>query len=149
MVKKWLSIAFISSAVLITHTAFASDSLLQKTKQENQQQQSHNAAREAGFKQSEQELNSLKNQLAAERTALQAEADALSATFSDNEAELAQLEEKLRLETGSLGELFGVVRQNAKELESELKHSVTGVDGNSYQKDIEAIVAATSLPTLS
>ncbi|MCV6003052.1 hypothetical protein OFO99_26760, partial [Escherichia coli] len=53
-----------------------------------------------------------------------------------------------RLETGSLGELFGVVRQNAKELESELKHAVTGVDANSYQKDIEAIVAAKSLPTL-
>lgn len=148
MIKKWLSVAVISSAVLMTHTAFASDTLLQKAKQENQQQQSHNAARESGFKQSEQELQSLKNQLAAERAALQDEADSLSATFSENEADLAQLEEKLRLETGSLGELFGVVRQNAKELESELKHSVTGVDGNTYQKDIEAIVAATSLPTL-
>ncbi|MCA0934499.1 MotA/TolQ/ExbB proton channel family protein [Vibrio alginolyticus] len=148
MIKKWLSVAAISSAVLMSHTTFASDTLLQKAKQENQQQQSHNAARESGFKQSEQELQSLKNQLAAERAALQDEADSLSATFSENESELAQLEEKLRLETGSLGELFGVVRQNAKELESELKHSVTGVDGNTYQKDIEAIVAATSLPTL-
>ncbi|MEX3070185.1 MotA/TolQ/ExbB proton channel family protein [Vibrio alginolyticus] len=148
MFKKWLSVAAISSAVLMPHATFASDTLLQKAKQENQQQQSHNAARESGFKQSEQELQSLKNQLAVERAALQAEADSLSATFSENEAELAQLEEKLRLETGSLGELFGVVRQNAKELESELKHSVTGVDGNTYQKDIEDIVAATSLPTL-
>ncbi len=149
MIKKWLTVAVISSAVFMPHTTLASDTLLQKAKQENNQQQSHNAMREAGFKQSEQELQALKNQLVAQRIALQAEADGLSATFSENEAELAQLEEKLRLETGSLGELFGVVRQNAKELESELKHSVTGVDGNSYQKDIEAIVAATSLPTLS
>ncbi len=148
MFRKWLSVAAISGAILMPQATFASDTLLQKAKQENLQQQSHNTTREAGFKQSEQELQALKNQLTAERAALQSEADALSVTFSENEAELAQLEEKLRLETGSLGELFGVVRQNAKELEAELKHSVTGVDGNSYQKDIEAIVAATSLPTL-
>lgn len=131
------------------YTTFASDALLQKAQQENRQQQSHNVARESGFKQTEQDLQAIKNKLVAERAALQAEADSLSVTFGENEAELAQLEEKLRLETGSLGELFGVVRQNAKELESELKSSVTGVDANSYQKDIDAIVAAKSLPTLT
>lgn len=149
MMKKWLSVALISTAALMPHTTFASDALLQKAQQENRQQQSHNVARESGFKQTEQELQAIKNKLAAERAALQAEADSLSVTFGENEAELAQLEEKLRLETGSLGELFGVVRQNAKELESELKSSVTGVDANSYQKDIDAIVAAKSLPTLT
>ncbi len=149
MMKKWLSVALISTAALMPHTTFASDALLLKAQQENRQQQSHNVARESGFKQTEQELQAIKNKLVAERAALQAEADSLSVTFGENEAELAQLEEKLRLETGSLGELFGVVRQNAKELESELKSSVTGVDANSYQKDIDAIVAAKSLPTLT
>ncbi|HHX8294990.1 TPA: MotA/TolQ/ExbB proton channel family protein [Vibrio diabolicus] len=149
MMKKWLSVALISTAALMPHTTFASDALLQKAQQENRQQQSHNVARESVFKKTEQELQAIKNKLAAERAALQAEADSLSVTFGENEAELAQLEEKLRLETGSLGELFGVVRQNAKELESELKSSVTGVDANSYQKDIDAIVAAKSLPTLT
>ncbi|MDF5377309.1 flagellar motor protein MotA, partial [Vibrio parahaemolyticus] len=144
-----LSVALISTAALMPHTTFASDALLQKAQQENRQQQSHNVARESGFKQTEQDLQAIKNKLVAERAALQAEADSLSVTFGENEAELAQLEEKLRLETGSLGELFGVVRQNAKELESELKSSVTGVDANSYQKDIDAIVAAKSLPTLT
>ncbi|ELB2897655.1 MotA/TolQ/ExbB proton channel family protein [Vibrio alginolyticus] len=149
MMKKWLSVALISTAALMPHTTVASDALLQKAQQENRQQHSHNVARESGFKQTEQELQAIKNKLVAERAALQAEADSLSVTFGENEAELAQLEEKLRLETGSLGELFGVVRQNAKELESELKSSVTGVDANSYQKDIDAIVAAKSLPTLT
>ncbi len=148
MMKKWLSVALISSAALLPHTTFASDALLQKAQQENRQQQSHNVARESGFKKTQQELQAMKNQLVAERAALQAEADTLSVTFSENESQLAQLEEKLRLETGSLGELFGVVRQNAKELESELKYSVTGVDANSYQKNIDDIVAAKSLPTL-
>ncbi|WP_322804283.1 MotA/TolQ/ExbB proton channel family protein [Vibrio alfacsensis] len=156
MMKKWLSVALLSSAALLPHTALASDnqvaldkSLVQKAQQENRQQQSHNTVRESGFKQTQQELQAMKNKLVAERAALQAEADTLSVTFSENEAELAQLEEKLRLETGSLGELFGVVRQNAKELEAELKHSVTGVDANTYLQNIDDIVAAKSLPTLT
>lgn len=146
--KKWLSVALISTAALFPHLTVASDALLDKAQQENRQQQSHNVVREAGFKKTQQELQALKNQLVAERAALQADADSLSVTFSDNESQLAQLEEKLRLETGSLGELFGVVRQNAKELQSELKFSVTGVDANSFQQNIDDIVAAQSLPTL-
>ncbi len=106
MMKKWLSVALISSAALLPHTTFASDALLQKAQQENRQQQSHNVARESGFKKTQQELQAMKNQLVAERAALQAEADTLSVTFSENESQLAQLEEKLRLETGSLGELL-------------------------------------------
>ncbi len=42
MMKKWLSVALISSAALLPHTTFASDALLQKAQQENRQQQSHN-----------------------------------------------------------------------------------------------------------
>ncbi|MDF2155783.1 MotA/TolQ/ExbB proton channel family protein [Vibrio sp. CAU 1672] len=155
MIKKWLSAALISTAVLVPHTTQASESgvaqqktLLQHAQQENRQQQAHNVVREAGFKQTEQELQALKNKLEAQRAALQAQADSLAVTFSNNESELVRLEEKLRLETGSLGELFGVVRQSAKELQAELKHSVTGVDANSYQQNIDDIVAAKSLPTL-
>ncbi|MEF1170923.1 MotA/TolQ/ExbB proton channel family protein [Vibrio sinaloensis] len=148
MMKKRLSVVLISAAALFPHVTVASEALLDKAQQENRQQQSHNVAREAGFKKTQQELQALKDQLVAERAALQAEADSLSVTFSDNESQLAQLEEKLRLETGSLGELFGVVRQNAKELQSELKFSVTGVDANSFQQNIDDIVAAKSLPTL-
>ncbi|MDG2850514.1 flagellar motor protein MotA, partial [Vibrio parahaemolyticus] len=65
MMKKWLSVALISTAALMPHTAFASDALLQKAQQENRQQQSHNVARESGFKQTEQELQAIKNKLVA------------------------------------------------------------------------------------
>lgn len=79
---------------------------------------------------------------------MQAEADKLSAQFSKNENSLARLEEKLRLETGSLGEIFGVVRQNAKEIRAELENSVTGVDRQQYASVIDDIVAAKSLPSM-
>ncbi|WP_336929044.1 MotA/TolQ/ExbB proton channel family protein [Vibrio cholerae] len=129
--------------------ANASNSLVQQATQEKAQQQQHNQQREAGFVQTAQELHAAKAELLAERNRLQKEADQLSSQFSDNENTLARLEETLRLETGSLGEMFGVVRQNAKELQSELDQSVTGVEPRAHQQSIDDVVAAKTLPSMA
>ncbi|HAS3624708.1 TPA: MotA/TolQ/ExbB proton channel family protein [Vibrio cholerae] len=129
--------------------ANASNSLVQQATQEKAQQQQHNQQREAGFVQTTQELQAAKAELLAERNRLQKEADQLSSQFSDNENTLARLEETLRLETGSLGEMFGVVRQNAKELQSELDQSVTGVEPRAHQQSIDDVVAAKTLPSMA
>ncbi|EGQ9629847.1 MotA/TolQ/ExbB proton channel family protein [Vibrio cholerae] len=129
--------------------ANASNSLVQQATQEKAQQQQHNQQREAGFVQTAQELQAAKAELLAERNRLQKEADQLSSQFSDNENTLARLEETLRLETGSLGEMFGVVRQNAKELQSELDESVTGVEPRVHQQSIDDVVAAKTLPSMA
>lgn len=129
--------------------ANASNSLVQQATQEKAQQQQHNQLREAGFVQTAQELQAAKAELLAERNRLQKEADQLSSQFSDNENTLARLEETLRLETGSLGEMFGVVRQNAKELQSELDQSVTGVEPRAHQQSIDDVVAAKTLPSMA
>ncbi|HGF7364572.1 TPA: MotA/TolQ/ExbB proton channel family protein [Vibrio cholerae] len=125
------------------------NSLVQQATQEKAQQQQHNQQREAGFVQTAQELQAAKAELLAERNRLQKEADQLSSQFSDNENTLARLEETLRLETGSLGEMFGVVRQNAKELQSELDQSVTGVEPRVHQQSIDDVVAAKTLPSMA
>ncbi|EOG7735774.1 MotA/TolQ/ExbB proton channel family protein [Vibrio cholerae] len=129
--------------------ANASNSLVQQATQEKAQQQQHNQQREAGFVQTAQELQAAKAELLAERNRLQKEAGQLSSQFSDNENTLARLEETLRLETGSLGEMFGVVRQNAKELQSELDQSVTGVEPRAHQQSIDDVVAAKTLPSMA
>ncbi|HDI3135948.1 TPA: MotA/TolQ/ExbB proton channel family protein [Vibrio cholerae] len=129
--------------------ANASNSLVQQATQEKAQQQQHNQQREAGFVQTAQELQAAKAELLAERNRLQKESDQLSSQFSDNENTLARLEETLRLETGSLGEMFGVVRQNAKELQSELDQSVTGVEPRAHQQSIDDVVAAKTLPSMA
>ncbi|ATD27264.1 MotA/TolQ/ExbB proton channel family protein [Vibrio cholerae] len=129
--------------------ANASNSLVQQATLEKAQQQQHNQQREAGFVQTAQELQAAKAELLAERNRLQKEADQLSSQFSDNENTLARLEETLRLETGSLGEMFGVVRQNAKELQSELDQSVTGVELRAHQQSIDDVVAAKTLPSMA
>ena len=143
--------ALISALCLasFSFSATATTELTQKAKVENIQQQKHDQARQLSFKQTEQELQKTKAELEAKRLFLQDSTDKLTAQFSENENRLARLEEQLRLETGSLGELFGVVRQNAKELQSELNQSVTGVDSNQYAAVIDDVVEAKSLPSMS
>ncbi|EGR4061097.1 MotA/TolQ/ExbB proton channel family protein [Vibrio cholerae] len=140
-----LSLPFAFASVAKAST----NSLVQQATQEKTQQQQHNQQREAGFVQTAQELQAAKAELLAERNRLQKEADQLSSQFSDNENTLARLEETLRLETGSLGEMFGVVRQNAKELQSELDQSVTGVELRAHQQSIDDVVAAKTLPSMA
>ncbi|OCH23264.1 MotA/TolQ/ExbB proton channel family protein [Aliivibrio logei] len=131
------------------NTLAASSELVQETKQASHVQKQHNAEREAGFMLTEKEFKAQKNALIAERKKLQKESDELSSVFSSNEQSLAMLEQQLHLETGSLGELFGVVRQTAKDLNTELKNSVTGsIDANNTQV-INDIVEAKSLPSMT
>ncbi|PMM54303.1 MotA/TolQ/ExbB proton channel family protein [Vibrio lentus] len=136
----------------ISFSAFsASDTtaqLVNKAKSENRTQASHNVVREADFKKTEQELKAIKAQLEAKRTSIQGATDVLTQTFSDNENKLARLEEKLRSETGSLGELFGVVRQNAKELGAELSSTVNSVDRAEHTATVDQIIDAKSLPSM-
>ncbi|EII3726084.1 MotA/TolQ/ExbB proton channel family protein [Vibrio cholerae] len=147
--KKTILALALSLPFAFASVANASNSLVQQATQEKAQQQQHNQQREAGFVQTAQELQAAKAELLAERNRLQKEADQLSSQFSDNENTLARLEETLRLETGSLGEMFGVVRQNAKELQSELDQSVTGVEPRAHQQSIDDVVAAKTLPSMA
>ena len=128
--------------------SWAAQDLTTKAQVENKQERAHNATREANFKAQEAELKKKKAELVALRNSLQKQADQLSAQFSKNEDQLARLEEKLRLESGSLGEIFGVVRQNAKELQSDMSSSVTGADRQQLASVIDDIVAAKSLPSM-
>lgn len=128
--------------------SWAAQDLTTKAQVENKQERAHNATREANFKAQEAELKKKKAELVALRNSLQKQADQLSAQFSKNEDQLARLEEKLRLESGSLGEIFGVVRQNAKELQSDMSNSVTGADRQQLASVIDDIVAAKSLPSM-
>ena len=146
MKRHTLSIALLS--VTVSLGVNAADALTSAAKSEQAQQLQHNAQREANFKMTEQELNAMKAKLDAQRDALQKQTDDLTQAFSKNEDKLARLEEQLRLESGSLGEVFGVVRQNAKELQSEIHQSVTKTERSQLGDVVDDIVEAKSLPSI-
>lgn len=66
-------------------------------------------------------LQSAKTQLQNEK----ARNKRLEETFQENEVALSQLEEKLKIKIGVLGELFGVTRQFAGELKASTENEVT------------------------
>ncbi len=66
-------------------------------------------------------LQSAKTQLKNEK----ARNERLEKTFQENELALSQLEEKLKIKIGVLGELFGVTRQFAGELKASTENEVT------------------------
>ncbi|MCE0492510.1 MotA/TolQ/ExbB proton channel family protein [Vibrio salinus] len=126
----------------------SAESLTHLAQDHKRQEQIHNEHREATFKQSEANLRLKKQNLQKKKRALQKEIDQLTKKFSQNEDKLARLEKKLSLESGSLGEIFGVVRQNAKEFQSGLSNSVTTADHAQFNSVIKQIVSAKSLPSL-
>ncbi|MEE1673002.1 MotA/TolQ/ExbB proton channel family protein [Agarivorans aestuarii] len=133
---------------LTSHLAVAQENLLSTTEQAQQQEQQHNQNREQGF---EQDLATLKKRqaaLLAQRDALIADTDQLSGAFANNEKSLAELETELHLATGSLGELFGVVRQAAKELNLELQSSALVADKPEVLAILVTIEQARALPSM-
>lgn len=142
------AIAAFATCLLSTYSVNA-ESLTQVAQEQESQEARHNTQRETGFKQTETELRQTKQQLENEKYQLQKEIDQLTSQFSKNETTLAQLEKTLRIDSGSLGEVFGVVGQNAKEFQSNLTDSVTTADHHQYDQIIQQIIASKSLPSLN
>ena len=89
--------------------------LLQSVKSDSIAESKENKQREAEFKANRDQQAALLKQARADLKAETARGDQLKATFDSNDTALTELTETLRQRTGTLGEMFGVVRQYAGE----------------------------------
>ncbi|MCA2415506.1 MULTISPECIES: MotA/TolQ/ExbB proton channel family protein [Vibrio] len=89
--------------------------LLKNVKSESIVESKENKAREAEFKNNRDKQAALLQQAREELAAQQALGDQLKSTFDENDKQLTELTETLRVRSGTLGEMFGVVRQYAGE----------------------------------
>jgi len=100
------------------------DHLLRQAQEAQQREAATRRAREARFLAEHADhkrlLAEARQQLAAER----ARGKQLKLAFERNEAELAKLETELKQSMGDLGELFGTVRQSAKDLTAFVEESL-------------------------
>ena len=79
----------------------------------------------------EKQLNDLKkinNKLKSDLKTAEDLSVRLIAEFDENEKQLSELEEKLTLKLGNLGEMFGVVKQVSGQTRGEFKNSITNID---------------------
>jgi biopolymer transport protein ExbB len=81
-----------------------------------------------------------------------ADAEALSLKltnqFDENEKKLAELEEKLTLKLGNLGEMFGVVKQVSGQTRGEFKNSITNIDNPNRDLFLKNLAESKKLPNL-
>lgn len=124
------------------------EGLLLQVKQFQQQENAINAKREAQFKENKQAQKQLLNNAKKELVAQQKRADQLKADFDTNEKRLTQKEDQLRLRIGNLGEMFGVVRQVADDLNGTLHTSLTRAEKPNRAADLDKLSQAKELPNI-
>lgn len=145
--KTLLVNALAAGCMLTGGFAYAQADLLTTTQQAHSAEKAENKERESHFLNEEEQLRQVRNRLMARKQQLESSIDTLSTTFSDNEQTLAEREKELHLESGSFGELFGVVRQVAKELNVELDGSVTAIGQSENLQHVQSVAAAKKLPS--
>jgi biopolymer transport protein ExbB len=152
---KMLSSLLLSLALFLPAAvnAESADSELQQLLQKASAYQSSEAeidqARQAAFR---NDLAAQKRLLAQAKEQLKREqdrADDLKNRFDSNEKKLIDKEEELRLRVGNLGEMFGVVRQVATDLQTVLSDSLTLVELPQRKADLEKLSEAKELPNIA
>ncbi len=122
------------------------DELLDLVNKGFHREREENKAREARFVRAKEEqaelLQEIRDQVAAE----EARSDRLETTFSTNETTLAQLEDNLEQRLGTMGELFGVVRQVAGDMQAHVWESVTSSQLPSRKDLLEKLGRGKELP---
>ncbi len=106
-----------------------------------------NRRREARFLRAKQDQAALLEEIQGEVAASEARSDRLEKTFAKNELELAQLETALGNRLGTMGELFGVVRQVAGDMQGHVFESVTSSQIADRKELLEKLGRGKSLPT--
>jgi len=73
----------------------------------------------------------------------------LTTTFESNEKELATLEEKLTITAGTLGEMFGVVKQVAGDFKGQFENSIISTQFKGRDQLMNDLAQRKKLPTIS
>lgn len=103
------------------------DELLQQVKRERVLEQQQNQGREAEFAKAHDQQASLLAQAKQELAAQEKRTQQLNTIFNEQEQRLAEQQSLLDDKSGSLGELFGTVRQVANDSRAVLESSMTNV----------------------
>jgi len=125
------------------------DELLREVQAGRQQEQALNRRREEEFRRRKAEQQALLQRAESERARLEARSAELERVFQENERALAVLDEQLRGRLGSLGELFGVVRQVAGDTRSVVEGSIVSAQHPGRAAPLEAIAQSRKLPTIA
>ena len=143
--KTLLIVAFLMPAMAQSATL---DELLQKVQQEGVTDSVEFKKREAEFMAEKSKQQTLLNQAQAELKRLEAITTRLMGDFEKNEKKLTVLEDELNVATGTLCEMFGVVRQVAGDLKGQVENSVVSAQISGRKAFAADLAESKALPNI-
>ncbi|WP_406666793.1 MotA/TolQ/ExbB proton channel family protein [Gallaecimonas sp. GXIMD1310] len=124
------------------------EQLLKQVQQDRLSDEKINKQREQEFLSERADKQALLNKAKAELKAEQQRSADLAAQFSANEKKLAEMEEKLTLAVGNMGEMFGVVRQVAGDARSRFQTSVISAQYPGRDVEMGKLAESKKLPEM-
>jgi biopolymer transport protein ExbB len=126
--KSLLAAATIALMASSAQAATSLEALLEEVKKNRVSEARINKQREAEFQSARADKQALVRKAQAELKAEKARGDRLQKAFADNEVKLAEKEVELTTATGTLGEMFGVVRQASAEAYGQISTSIVSAE---------------------
>lgn len=122
------------------------DALLKTVKAQANQESALWSKRESAFKAQKNKQAAILAKAKSELAVLEAEGRRLSADFDSNEKKLAVIEEELNLLVGTLGEVFGVVRQVSGDFRGQVQTSVISTQFPGREEFLNTLTDKKALP---
>ncbi len=119
------------AAALVGSSVGAQDSLdqlLNEVKKARNEMSAENKEREQRFQRERDNQRALLREVQAELAREEQRSDSLTSRFNENEQQLSELSENLRVQVGNFGELFGVVRQVAGDTVGVVRTSLVSAE---------------------
>lgn len=113
-----------AAEVRARESAASMDELLRNSQREARKVSGENQERLRRFETERNNQRALLRQAKADRDAAQRQADRLKSLFDDNERQLEELQDTFRIQSGNMGEMFGVVRQVAGDVKGTIDASM-------------------------
>jgi len=124
------------------------DQLLKEIKKSQGVEAKINRTREAQFLAEKNKQQQLLQAARSELTKQEELSSKLKVHMETNETELSELETELKNRSGVLGELFGVAKQAAGDLNADLKQSLVSAQFPGRAEKLNSISASKALPTI-
>ena len=138
-----------TSSALAQEDAESLDELLQDVRERAGEVAQENAERETEFREERDQQKTILENTQAQLQEQTERGDRLRAQFDNNEIELEQLNETLRVRTGDMGELFGVFRQQVADTRSIIDGSLISAQTPGRRQKISRLVEMTTIPVIA
>ena len=125
------------------------DQLLERVREGWRAERAQNERREKDFRVARSQQKNLLEQAKRDLAAEEDRSDRLEETFEQNELKIAEQEEVLSQRLGTLGELFGVVRQVAGDTRSQVENSLISAEYPGRIPFLDRLGQSKALPAVS